>query len=846
MAEYYNISAEKTASLVKTDIKRGLSETEALKRLDTYGKNKLNEAKPKSLLKRFAEQLSDYMILILIAASVVSFLTAFISKSGDYIDSLIILAIVAVNAVIGVVQEYRAEKALDALKKLTSPSAYVLRDGVFKTVDAQDVTVGDIIRVKAGDLVPADCRIISAASLRCDESALTGESVAVEKNAAVISAKAHHPGDMKNMLFSSTVVTCGNALALVVDVGMNTQVGKIAKIISESDSPQTPLQLRLAKTGKLLGMCALAICGVIFLFGLLRHIPVLDMFMTSVSLAVAAIPEGLPAVVTVMLAIGVSTMAKRRAIVRKLPAVEALGSVSVICSDKTGTITENKMTVTESYGDKKAALTMACLCSNGSDPTEQAIEAYAMGSGINALELRKAHSRLREHPFSSQLKRMSVVCKYGAGTRFIIKGAPDVILPFCKMNEQARQSILDAVSVMARKALRVIAVAYRDTASPSDTEEKDLVFCGLFGIIDPPRPEIKNAVALCKGAGIRVCMITGDNAETALAIAKQVGIADNITQAVTGSQLAEMSDKQLENSLEHLRVFARVTPEQKVRIVKALRRKGHTVAMTGDGVNDAPSLKTADIGCAMGITGTDVAKGAADMVLTDDNFATIVDAIKEGRSIYDNIKKAVQFLLSSNIGELLTVFIAMLLGFPAPLVAVQLLWINLVTDSLPAISLGVDSADSDIMDRKPTDRRKSIFADGLGRLIACEGLMIGGLSLAAFAIGRYFFASIDIARTMCFSVLSLSQLVHSFNMRSRHSIFKKGIFSNKWLTFSFIICTLLQVVVICVPQLNGIFRVTALSGVQWLTVATLSIIPLIAVETEKLIADSLSPRRKRV
>lgn len=875
--DWQSLSREECIRQLKTDAKRGLSREQAEEKLLKYGKNELAKGKRKSLLVRFLAQFSDFMVIVLLVAAAVSFVTSYVQHDSDYIDSIIILVIVIINAVTGLIQESRAEKAIEALKKLSSPETHVIRQGKQATIDSAELVPGDIVLVATGDLVPADLRLLEAHNLKVEESALTGESVPVDKEAAATFAPDTALGDRKNMLFSSSSITGGRGAGVVVATAMNTQVGRIAKMISTEETPQTPLQKKLAQTGKLLGIGAMLICGVIFVMGLFQNIPALEMFMISISLAVAAIPEGLPAVVTIVLAIGVRRMAANRAIVRRLPAVETLGSASVICSDKTGTLTQNKMTVVEVAGldgrlEKGSAgaahvLELAALCNNCvisgnksfGDPTEAAL-LYASPAPKSELETR--YPRIGEVPFSSVRKMMTTVHKLGPRQyRIITKGAPDLLLNRCSaclsqgisvsLTDSNRRGIARRNEEMAGRALRVLGVAYRDvTQLPPESElEKDLIFSGLIGMIDPPRPQAQEAVRLCKHAGIRAVMITGDHIATATAIASQLGIMGTEDAALTGAQLDKLEQRELEKNIYRYSVFARVSPEHKVRIVKAFQKRGEIVAMTGDGVNDAPALKAADIGCAMGIAGTDVAKAASDMVMTDDNFATIVDAVREGRGIYENIRKTIHFLLSCNIGEILTVFVSFLLGLPAPLLAIQLLWVNLVTDSLPALALGVDPIEKDIMSRKPQKQNKSIFADGMGYNILVEGCLIGSLSILAYTIGRVFFdsnpAAPIVGRTMAFAVLSFSQVVHAFNMRSPHSIFHTGLLKNKKLVWAALVCIALQTSVIIIEPLSHVFKTAALNGMQWLAVALISLVPLVVVEVEKFFNRRIELLRNR-
>ncbi|MDD3766547.1 MAG: calcium-translocating P-type ATPase, PMCA-type [Eubacteriales bacterium] len=807
--------------------KEGLTENEFKERLGQQGKNKLEEKRGKSFFEKIIEQISDFMVLTLLAAAAISFFISSMHGERDYLDPIIILAIVVINATIGVVQESRAEKAIEALKKLSAPHARVRRDGKVMTVDCEDIVRGDILVLETGDYIPADARIIECTNLKTEESSLTGESLPQDKHNMPIMGEVHI-ADQHNMLFASTLVVSGRAEAVVVETGMDTQVGKIAKLIIEDEEYKTPLQERLAGIGKTLGVAALVICGLIFIMGSIQKMPVFDMFMTSVSLAVAAIPEGLPAIVTIVLAIGVQRMSKQNAIIRKLPAVETLGSATVICSDKTGTLTQNKIKVVQIECDASAkALSLAALCCNGTDPTERAILAKA-GRVEKAV-------RVKEIPFDSARKLMTVVVKRAKGYRVITKGAPDVLIDKCDASFEDKKYIMNKNDQMAQKALRVLGVAYKDVDKLTDDLESHLTFAGLIGTADPIRPEAKEAVRICKRAGIKTVMITGDHITTACAIASELGIMRGGDLAITGVELAKLPQSRLERDIYKYSVFARVSPEDKLRIVKAFQAKGAIVAMTGDGVNDAPALQTADIGCAMGVCGTEVAKSAADMILADDNFSTIVEAVKQGRGIYDNIRKAVHFLLSSNVGEIITIFTAIFLGWPSPLLAIQLLWVNLVTDSLPAISLGVDDIDDDIMRRKPKNPKSGLFSDGLGLTILLEGFVIGIISLLAYNIG-FLKYNLVTGRTMAFAVLSLSQLVHSFDVRSEKSIFETGIFANMYLLYSFIICTGAQVLVIGIPFLAKLFKVVPLTLSQWLVVAALSLVPLLISEIQKAFA----------
>jgi Ca2+-transporting ATPase len=742
--------------------------------------------------------------------------------------------------------------------------ARVIREGKIKLVPAENLTVGDVLSLETGDCIPADARLLGTVNLKTDEAALTGESLPVSKDAKHISKDGAPIGDRKNMVFSGSLAAYGRGKAAVTAIGMDTEVGKIAGLIMAHEAPDTPLQKKLEATGKTLGLAALGICAVIFVAGILRNIPPFDMFMTSVSLAVAAIPEGLPAIVTIMLALGVQRMAKENAITRKLPAVESLGGATVICSDKTGTLTQNKMTVTEVQGNKELVLSYAALCCNSvldsdgsiqGDPTENALVSAALDAGLNKLALEREWKRIDELPFDSTRKLMSTLHRNMAGeTLSVTKGAPEALIDRCThyldrtgpkpMTASKKAEISRANTKMADKALRVLAVAF--SKSEAKLREDGLTFAGLAGMMDPPREEVYEAVSVCKEAGIKPVMITGDHVVTASAIARKIGIMSMGDRAITGRELSEMQPKAFEQAIDECSVFARVSPEHKMRIVKAFQKKGHVVAMTGDGVNDAPALKAADIGCAMGINGTDAAKEAADMVLTDDNFATIVKAVREGRGIYDNIRKAVHFLLSSNIGEIITIFVSIFMGWQTPLLPIHLLWVNLVTDSLPAIALGMDPADPGIMKRKPRPNNSSLFSGGLWQRIVSEGLMIGSLALLAFGIGAVHFdppGSHMTATTMCFATLSMSQLFHAFNMRSEESLMKLDILGNIYLVGALVIGVIMQVSVISVPSLSAIFKVVPLNRLQWLVVGMLCVMPIIVVELQKA-ANAIADKRK--
>ena len=862
----HNTPQEDLLKELRTSLEAGLSSQEAQQRLGQYGENKLAEKKKKTNLQRFLEQFKDAMIIILLLAAAVSFVVAcFGHDPMEFFEPLLILLIVVLNAVLGMVQEAKAEKALDALKSMSAPHARVLRDGKEQVIDAAQLVPGDVIRLEAGDFIPADARLLKSVSLKSEESALTGESVPSEKDAAALVEEKAPLGDRSNMVFSGCSVTYGTATAVVTGTGMNTEMGKIAGLLEGEEEGQTPLQQKLAQLGKYLGFVALAACAVIFVVGLAGGINVLEIFMTAVSLAVSAIPEGLPAIVTIVLAIGVQRMVKKNALIRRLPAVETLGSASVICSDKTGTLTQNRMTLvklwvngepeleTVSASNTPAArelLRYGALCCDGSvvykedgteqhigAPTETSILVAAHKNGMEQDELNRQYPRLAELPFDSDRKLMTSVNQIDGKIVAIVKGAFDMMAARCVSgNLEAAKEKNDE---MSRGALRVLAVGYKflEKAPEDPTSEElenGLTLLGLVGMIDPPRPEAKAAVATCRQAGIKPVMITGDHVVTASAIAKELGILGDGDKAITGAQLDAMTEEQLDQEVEHISVYARVSPENKIRIVKAWQRKGQVVSMTGDGVNDAPALKAADIGCAMGITGTDVAKGAADMTLTDDNFATIVDAVREGRGIYANIKKVVGFLLGTNIGEVLTVFFAMILWHKTPLLSMQLLWINLVTDSLPAISLGMEAVEADVMDHKPKPKSEGIFAHGLGIQVVLQGCMFALLTLAAFVLGQRFGGSLEAGQTMAFMVLALTQIVQSFNMRSQRSLFAIGPFSNKKLNGAALLSLALVCLVLFTP-VRIAFGLVLLPGWLYLVGLGLILVPLPVMELAKAI-----------
>lgn len=860
----HNQPKEEVIQILSSNIERGLTSAQVLELQEKFGPNKLNEKKKKTNLQRFLEQFKDVMIIILLIAAVISFVIACIEGDPmEFFEPVLILLIVVLNAVMGMVQESKAEKALDALKNMSAPHARVLRDGAEKVVNASELVPGDIIHLEAGDFVPADARLLKSVSLKSEESALTGESVPSEKDADAVVEEKAPLGDRSNMVFSGCSITYGTATAVVTGTGMNTEMGKIAGLLEGESESQTPLQQKLAQLGKYLGILALVACAIIFVVGLASGIDVLEIFMTAVSLAVSAIPEGLPAIVTIVLAIGVQRMVKKNALIRRLPAVETLGSASVICSDKTGTLTQNRMTLTKVWlngSDKpeeisgqnsEAARKLLCygsLCCDGSvvfqsdgreqhigDPTETSILVAAHKNGMEQEQLNRKYPRLAEIPFDSDRKLMTSVNQIDGKNIVIVKGAFDMMTSRCVSGDLEAAKRMN--EKMSKDALRVLAVGYKVIDSvptnPSSEElENGLTLMGLVGMIDPPRPEAKAAVATCRKAGIKPVMITGDHVVTASAIAKELGIMQFDDKAITGAELDTMTDEQLDKEVENISVYARVSPENKIRIVKAWQRKGQVVSMTGDGVNDAPALKAADIGCAMGITGTDVAKGAADMTLTDDNFATIVDAVREGRGIYANIKKVVGFLLGTNIGEVFTVFFAMLLWHKTPLLSMQLLWINLVTDSLPAISLGMEAVETDIMEQKPRPKNEGIFAHGLGIRVVLQGIMFAILTLIGFVVGENVTGSLAGGQTMAFMVLSLSQVIQAFNMRSEHSLFKIGPFTNHKLNWAALASILLVCLVLFTPV--GIaFGLVMLPWELYLLGIGLILVPVLIMELSK-------------
>lgn len=862
---YYHETKEAVLAALGSSETQGLCLSDVEMRLQKYGENALREKKKRSLLQRFLEQFKDVMILILLVAAAVSFgIACYEGNTREFFEPALILLIVLLNAIMGLMQESKAERALDALKSLSAPHARVLRDGAEQVIEAQKLVPGDIIKLEAGDFVPADARLLRSVSLKSEESALTGESVPSEKDSSASVLENAPLGDRTNMVFTGCSITYGTAVAIVTATGMDTEMGKIANLLEGESEALTPLQRKLAQLGKYLGIVALAACGVIFLIGVLNKLPLMELFMTAVSLAVSAIPEGLPATVTIILAIGVQRMVKKNAIIRRLPAVETLGNASVICSDKTGTLTQNRMTLVRAYSEQEQTLCdladpitaqvrrllqYAALCCDGAvvmenerevhigDPTETAIVKAAQLQGMSKAALQAAHPRMAELPFDSDRKLMSTVVQMDGKLLLITKGAFDMMLPRCVSGNMSKASQL--VDEMSAASLRVLAIGYRELSElplvlSSERLESGLHFFGLVGMIDPPRPEAREAVALCRRAGIRPVMITGDHVVTASAIAKDLGIMTEGQLAVTGAELDAMSDAQLDATVRDISVYARVSPENKIRIVKTWQKQGEIVSMTGDGVNDAPALKAADIGCAMGITGTDVAKGAADMILTDDNFATIVDAVKEGRGIYANIKKVVGFLLGTNIGEIVAVFLAMLFWHKTPLLSMQLLWINLVTDSLPALALGVEPLEDDVMEQSPKPKNEGIFAHGFGLQIILQGVMFGLLTLIGFYFGELWTGDVVGGQTMAFITLAFSQILHAFNMRSRHSLFKIGPFSNGKLNLAALASLALTALVLFTPARIA-FGLMLLPGKLYLLALALVFTPILMMELCKAI-----------
>ena len=894
--QWFNQEIKEVEAKLQTNIEKGLEVEEVKKRQEKYGLNELKASKKKTLLQRFADQFKDFSIIVLIVAAIVSGAVG-IAEGEGITDTIIILIVVIVNAIIGVTQESKAEKSLEALQKLTDHIAKVIRNGEVTIISAKELVPGDVVVLDTGDYIPADLRIIEAINLKSQEASLTGESVPVEKVASKIEGEEIGIGDRVNMLFSSSLVTYGRGKGIVVETGMTTEVGKIAGMINNTEKQETPLQQKLNKLGKTLGFAALAICAFIFIIGLIQGKEAIQMFMTAVSLAVAAIPEGLVAVSTIVLAIGVQKMVKKNAIVKRLPAVETLGSATVICSDKTGTLTQNKMTVEKIFINSKTEdlesikeinedmnklvyANMLCndtkISSDGTltgDPTETALVDMAFKLDFNP-SIYDRTPRLKEVPFDSDRKLMTTVNEQNGKYMVYTKGGVDELLKRCKsylLNGEIKQDLDNYATTirqhnedMAKEALRVLACAYKEIDhKPTDEEmkhiESDLTFIGMVGMIDPPREEAKIAVEKCKTAGIKTVMITGDHKITATAIAKKLGILEKEEEAITGLELEKMSDEELEQKVRQYSVYARVSPEHKVRIVKAWQKNGEIVAMTGDGVNDSPALKTSDIGCAMGIVGTDVAKEAADVILTDDNFATIVSAVEEGRRIYDNILKVIQFLLSSNVGEIVVLFLATLctplfaswfgindISHLEILLPIHILWINLVTDSLPALALAFDPANSDIMKRKPAKPGKGVFTKGMTFRVIYQGAMIGILTLAAFMIGLATTnepiegltldeSKIEVGQTMAFVTLALSELVHVFNVRdNKKSLFKTKVFNNSKLVWAVIASAALMFVILGIPALRTVFSIPILPKENIIELVILILAPIVIVEIFKL------------
>lgn len=908
---WYQLNPEEATAEHKVHPGKGLTNEEVRERLEQSGYNELSEKQGVPLVTLFLNQFKDFMVLVLMAATLVSGLL------GEYLDAITIVAIIVMNGILGFIQEFRAERSLRALKELSAPYAKVLRDGAIQHLPARLLVPGDIVLVESGDRIPADIRFLETNALSVEESALTGESVPVSKLSQALSGDDIPLGDQKNIGFMGTMVTRGTAKGVVVRTGMATEMGKIADLIQNTEATETPLQHRLEQLGKILILVALGLTVMVVVAGIMHGQPVYGMFLAGVSLAVAAIPEGLPAIVTIALALGVQRMIRRKAIVRKLPSVETLGCASVICSDKTGTLTQNKMTVThvwlggdvmevtgagyEPHGNILSAgapvdlrnnpmirrlLQIGVLCNNAAlieerpetkkksgkesvkptwniqgDPTDGALVVLGAKGGITATSMEGLYTRTAELPFDSERKRMSVIVQHQGGRLLYTKGAPDVILENCSyilwdgkvipFTSTLRQKVLAANEGMARSALRVLGLAYKELKSTEreesgETLENGLIFVGLTGMIDPPRPEVRDAITTCRRAGIKTVMITGDHQATAEAIARQLGMLPSGGRCVNGQQLAAMSDEELEAAVDQIYVYARVAPEHKLRIVKALQRQGHVVAMTGDGVNDAPAIKASDIGIAMGISGTDVSKEASALVLSDDNFATIVAAIEEGRGIYENIRKFIRYLLASNVGEILTMFLAMMAGMPLPLVPIQILWVNLVTDGLPAMALGVDQAEKDLMQQKPRGSKENIFARRLGWKIISRGILIGVCTLAAFWIALQDTSAANKlvhAQTVAFATLVMAQLIHVFDCRSSRSIFHRNPLQNKYLVLAVLSSLALMLGVVYIEPMQPIFKTVPLDLLDWVSVLIFAGIPTFLMGLGSVFSTSKKSKR---
>lgn len=890
--EWYQKKPQEIAEELKVSLSAGLSNEEAKNRLDQYGPNEMKEEEGKSLLSKIIAQFSDFLILILMSAALISVFV------GETKDAIVIMSIVVVNAMLGLYQEGKAEKALESLKKMASPTAKVIRGGKTQEISASDLVPGDLVVLETGDIIPADLRLVESSNLKVEEASLTGESVPSEKRSTMELTDETPLGDRRNMAYMSTIVTYGRGNGLVVETGASTEIGKIATMIQSIDEESTPLQKKLNHLGKILGITVILVCIAVFGIGMIQGRDLLEMFMIAISLAVAAIPEGLPAIVTIVLAIGMNKMVERNAIVKKLLAVETLGATSVICTDKTGTLTQNEMTVVKLYTNDRVVdvegrgyepegkflvdsneikveelkglnllLTISALVNDAKleekddqfkilgDPTEGALLTLSEKGGIRSKTINGKYPRVKEIPFDSDRKMMTTFHEMAGKDEIVsfTKGAPDIIIDRCdkilldgdvvKLTDEVRQKVLDQNTAFSRDALRVLALAFREYQRvpedpTSEDHEKDMIFVGLTGMIDPPRPEAREAIAKCKNAGINTIMITGDYRETAFAIAKDLGLADREDQAIMGSKIDSISDEELREVVKETKVFARVSPEHKVRIVTALRANGDIAAMTGDGVNDAMAIKKADIGIAMGITGTDVAKNTADMILTDDNFASIVAAVEEGRIIFSNIKKFVYFLLSCNIGEILLVFVSILLNLPVPLLAIQLLWLNLVTDSFPALALGVEKGEPDIMDRPPRDPNEAILDKRMLLGVSFQSLAVAGASLAAYLISLdvYGVENIVEVRTITFTTLILSELLRAYSSRSQnYTLFRIGLFSNKKMLLATAGAFLLLMAVLYLPFMNNIFYTFPLNGGDWKIVLSFAFIPLVVGELSKIV-----------